>query len=197
MGSLEDRTTLCRGSGYNCPVVRLPPSPSQYWPSHASQVEVDALSVPGLDLLSEPVPVVTFDLQAPLVMSGSRSVAVSLCTPTSVTEFAREQRCRPAAARDVDGAGRSPVGAADVTGSDNGCSVARSPVADCIVSWFEADLGEGGWLSTGPGLVAAGGHWVQNVQLLAEPLSLAPGMEVRIEAEYIYDRIMFSARAYM
>ena len=167
---------------------------------------MDALTVPGLELLSEPVPVVTFDLQAPLplAMSGSGSVAVSLCTPTPVTEFARDQRCRPAepaaaaASGCVDGAGRSLVGAEDLIDRDDGCSVTRAPVADCIVSWFEADLGEGGWLSTGPGLVAAGGHWVQNVQLLAEPLPLAPGMEtgeVRIEAEFIYDRIMFSARA--
>lgn len=172
---------------------------------------MDVLAVPGLELISEPVPVVLFDLHAPLplTLSGSGSAAVLLCTPTPVSEFAKKQRCRPAAAAAVsclagsgpssatsglDGTGLCAAAAECITDGD-GRFVAGAPVADCIVSWFEADLGEGGWLSTGPGLVSAGGHWVQNVQLLAEPLPLPRTGEVRIEAEYIYDRIMFLARA--
>ena len=44
---------------------------------------------------------------------------------------------------------------------------------DCIVYWFEADCGAGGWLSTRPGSSCTRlGHWEQSVQFLKEPLDL-------------------------
>ena len=69
---------------------------------------------------------------------------------------------------------------------------------DCVVSWFEADMGDGGVLSTGPGQPSSlGGHWVQCIQLLAEPVRLPcmqQGGKLVLEAEYIVDRIMFKLR---
>ena len=69
---------------------------------------------------------------------------------------------------------------------------------DCIVSWFEADLGEGGVLSTGPGQPSSlGGHWVQCIQLLKEPVRLTGeqrGGKLLLEAEYVVDRVMYRLR---
>lgn len=143
-----------------------------------SQVELDALSVAGLELLTEPAPILTFDLQVPipLPLSGSDRARVKMCSPTPLNLYARENRCL--------------------------CDISDEEVtADCIVSWFEVDLDEGGWLSTGPGKASAmpQGHWAQSIQLMEEPLRLAPHgardtdgefKECWIEAEYNFERVL-------
>lgn len=40
----------------------------------------------------------------------------------------------------------------------------------CVVSWFEADCGAGGWLSTAPGNTKYG-HWQQSVEFVQAPLT--------------------------
>lgn len=158
------------------------------------QVELDLLSLPGLELLTEPEPVLTFDLQGPtpLPLSGSNRARVKVCAPTTIQAFA-EGHC---ASADCDRTASIPLGMTE-------------QVADCIVSWFEADLGDGGWLSSGPVRTGSSrtGHWEQSVQLMQEPLHLAaaatlgdrkdslePGVNDAglcwIEAEYIFDRVM-------
>jgi hypothetical protein len=42
----------------------------------------------------------------------------------------------------------------------------------CVVSWFEADCGAGGWLSTAPGTTKYG-HWQQSVEFVAVPPAAA------------------------
>jgi len=82
-------------------------------------------------------------------------------------------------------------------------------VANCVVHWFEADCGAGGWLSTGPGRTAPGGAWVQSVELLEEPLELsalltsaagaaggaAPRLTPLLAAAITVDRVALTAHA--
>ena len=105
---------------------------------------------------------------------------VSLCAPTPILEYAETGRCRASAAE---------------LGSE-----ASGPPADCIVSWFEADCGEGGWLSSGPSGCKRT-HWGQNVHFLA---GVAQGLELeggvargsrvmKLRAQYMVDRVLLSA----
>ncbi|EFJ51147.1 hypothetical protein VOLCADRAFT_116501, partial [Volvox carteri f. nagariensis] len=56
--------------------------------------------------------------------------------------------------------------------------------ANCVLYWFEADCGAGGWLSTQPGSSCTYfGHWVQNVHFLEEPLPLPPSLLLLPEGE--------------
>ena len=138
------------------------------------KIEANLVDVSGLVLLSQPSDVLHFDLQSrPLPMEGSETIKVSLCAPTSSEEFiARGKNCLPLE-------------------SGNG----GEWTADCIVSWFEADMGDGGWLSTAPGHTTRHGHWVQTIQFI-EPVKLSKKgskkAEVSILGSYQKDRCVFS-----
>ena len=144
-----------------------------------------------------------FDLQAPgpLPLSGTGSVRVRTCSPTSIHQFTQQGSCSEALSEGVE----ADMGEGEFT-QQGPCSEAPSGdveaavAADCIVSWFEADLGEGGWISTGTSLSSSpSGHWVQSVQLLEEPLRLphrdgAGRGWCRIETEYASDHVWMNGR---
>ena len=197
----------------------LLPDPARFYTSSllpdSDQVEVDVLSVPGLDLLTEPAPVLLWDLQgsdSPLPISGSGEALVKVCAPTPVQLFAQRGHCCDIG--DGGGGGAS---------SSSGRAASPSPVdrlvADCIVSWFEAELGEGDWISTGPGSDAAGGsmmmttgHRMQSVHFMQDPLDMSTDYDSNggetvgktggrgrrdfcwIEADYVFDRVMLKGR---
>lgn len=126
---------------------------------------------------------------------------VTLCEATPIREYAATGRCRPMQQR--------PQYPQQPTTSGAGAIA----TADCVVSWFEADCGEGGWMSTAPGAVGGGrGHWMQSVQFLLQPMLLpipveeesqgeGPGFSggvgpvgvgkaYRLKAKYMVDRVL-------
>eukprot|EP00775_Hariotina_reticulata_P012487 gene12487-12621_t len=67
----------------------------------------------------------------------------------------------------------------------------------CVISWFEADCGCGGWLATRPGSTKYG-HWQQSVEFVrGKQLPAATAAEAAAEAYHLrvtwgVDRVMFS-----
>eukprot|EP00955_Chlamydomonas_euryale_P113697 366229-Chlamydomonas_euryale.AAC.50 len=156
------------------------------------QVELELEELPEMVLRSEPQVVLSWDLSmTPLPLSGGANVPVVLCGPTPVQEYARTHACRRHAAND----GPSSSGTC--------ISKANNLVVNCVVSWFEIDLGVGGWLSTGPISsclhdaptptsirAGCGGHWTQSVQLLQEPAPFIPESGTcLLQARYMVDRV--------
>ncbi|GIL48462.1 hypothetical protein Vafri_4979, partial [Volvox africanus] len=134
------------------------------------KAEVDLLRVPDLFILSEPVEVCCVRLDTNPLPRAFRAAATALPLrrPTPVSELFRRR------GPDDDDLSLPPLPPPAAVG----------PVtsATCIVYWFEADCGIGGWLSTQPGSSCTYyGHWVQNVQFLEEPLPLLPLQEEEAE----------------
>lgn len=138
------------------------------------KVEANLVDVPGLLLLSEPSEVLFFDLEVrPLPMEGSGAVNASLCAPTSPEEYVAKGQCLP-------------------LGSSLG-----DRIVDCIVSWFVADMGAGGALSTAPGHTTRHGHWAQTIQFV-EPVKNDEGSSAaKIIGSYQKDRCVFSLHHYV
>ncbi len=139
-----------------------------------TQVECNALSVSDLYLHTHPIPVADFDLSTPtpLPLQGATTVQLPRCAPTHVTHYAAHNTTHPLAhppatsAPHSDGTARSRDTAAPASAPATGAAPATAPATgvaggpNCAVYWFEADCGEGGWLSTGPGYCHYG-HWSQ------------------------------------
>lgn len=134
-------------------------------------------------LLSHPTPVLTIDLATrPLALQGQAKADVTLCDPTPVLHFAQ-------------------TGACHTLGSTAEKQEGSCHAANCIVHWFEADCGEAGWLSTGPGHTYYG-HWTQSVDFMAEPLELAGEEQGKsdaaatavISASFALDRVKLRAQ---
>lgn len=89
----------------------------------------------------------------------------------------------------------SPAAQAAAPGSAPETSL---PDANCIVHWFEADCGAGGVVSTAPG-TTPWGHWVQNVELLAEGFPLGEihkaGLMAVLQLQWAVDRVTVAAFA--
>ncbi|KAG2432543.1 hypothetical protein HXX76_008888 [Chlamydomonas incerta] len=176
------------------------------------KAEVDLMRAPDLRLLTRPVSVATLSLQAARPLPRAFRAAADaepLPAPTPLAELGFT-RCDPdgqplpaPAAAPAPAASAAATTAATATATETAAAAAEvePPVGNCVVFWFEADCGAGGWISTAPGSGSTyHGHWIQNVQFLPEPLPVvapglvaAGGLRVRISAECVMDRVRLSA----
>jgi hypothetical protein len=145
-------------------------------------------------LLTAPQSVLEIDFQQPVKLSGHRALQLQeLATGVLLQDWMHQQLLlqgtgrEPQHSGDSNGTATAAAGVASSPGGgdagtrviDNAATGAAlaAPVADqhelLVVSWFEADCGEGGWLSTAPGKTCLG-HWQQSVEFVG--LSVVAGM---------------------
>lgn len=181
-----------------------------------SELQLDELG-DGLLLLTEPVPVLSFDFedcsQWPLPLNGSVLATLpALLRPLSMTDWLTKTTTKTtmtmaasgttagaaAAAADVAGAAGEAViaaAAADVAGAAGEAVIAAARAHRlCVVSWWEADCGAGGWLSTRPGKTALG-HWQQSLEWLtpsAPALLDAGSIPIVLRVSWSVDRVRFA-----
>jgi hypothetical protein len=138
-------------------------------------------------LLTAPQSVLEIDFQQPIKLSGKRALQLQgLESGVLLQDWMRQQLLllqekgrEPQHGGDSSsstaaaaGVASSPDGAdASTAGVNNaaGAAAVAAAVADrhelLVVSWFEADCGDGGWLSTAPGKTHLG-HWQQSVEFV-------------------------------
>ncbi|KAG2486746.1 hypothetical protein HYH03_014671 [Edaphochlamys debaryana] len=161
------------------------------------KAELDVLRVPDMVLLSEPAAVAALDLGSrPLPRAFRAAADAEPCAPTPPA--VRFPRCGPTGDVLPDlpygGPDQGAVGVAEGEAAGPGS-------ANCVVYWFEADCGSGGWISTQPGSSSTYyGHWTSNVQfldpvlpLVAPAVAAAGGLMVRLAAECVVDRVRMGA----
>lgn len=110
-------------------------------------------------LLTAPQSVLELDFQQPIQLNGKQVVELpALQQPLLLGHWMQQQQ--QGSAGSITQAGIKPAAGSQVQGQ--GSDVLR----DCVVvSWFEADCGAGGWLSTRPGTTQLG-HWQQSVEFV-------------------------------
>ncbi|KAF8067170.1 hypothetical protein HT031_002217 [Scenedesmus sp. PABB004] len=142
-------------------------------------------------LLTAPAPVVSFDFEAAqsLQLNGQATVQLAaLPAPLPLRAWMAQSGApdwRAAAPEQAGGAGAEP----QPPPPGDGAAAAEL----CVVSWFEADCGDGGWLSTAPGATKYG-HWQQSLEFVAPPpaRSAGPGPEFHLTVTWAVDRLRFS-----
>lgn len=156
-------------------------------------------------LLSQPCELWHLDFsEQPIELQGSSAAAVELLNePLSVQQYIAVENPRTSGGISADSRQRSIEEACPAASSSGQGRAESQPVpafANCIVHWFKADCGAGGWLSTGPGNTLYG-HWVQNVELLPEPFPVHVikdsngGMMAALQLHYLVDHIEIEALA--
>jgi hypothetical protein len=148
-----------------------------------------------LVLLTQPQQVLELDFQQPIKLSGRQTVQLPALPGSGLLlqdwmqqqqqqqqqpqEGGKQQQpppceqeqpvCSSSPAAAVDSTTTSSSAAAGDAGADAmAAGVATGAVGSAgllVVSWFEADCGEGGWLSTEPGKTRLG-HWQQSVEFV-------------------------------
>lgn len=100
----------------------------------------------------------------PLATITTTIAAAAATAPTTEATAVSTETPNAAAAAAATAAGGS---AGPTPAAPTAASPAAPASANCVVYWFEADCGPGGWLSTCPGSSCTYfGHWVQNVAFL-------------------------------
>lgn len=138
-------------------------------------------------LLTQPQPVLELDFQQPIKLSGKQAVQLQALPEGGLLlqEWMQQQHAQEGEEQHVPPSGQeqavcssTPAAAATTTSNsttagDAGVSAVAAGIAAgavgsaglLVVSWFEADCGEGGWLSTEPGKTRLG-HWQQSVEFV-------------------------------
>jgi hypothetical protein len=142
-----------------------------------------------LVLLTEPQSVLEFDLQQPVKLSGKQQVQLPtlqqrlrLADWMQQQQTSGEQRAAafalPAAAEAAIMAPAAAAAAFALPAAAEAAIMAPAAAAAgeeeelLVVSWFEADCGAGGWLSTAPGTTPLG-HWQQSVEFVRSSTAVA------------------------
>jgi hypothetical protein len=165
-----------------------------------SELQLDELG-DGLLLLTEPVPVLSFDFedcsQWPLPLNGSVLATLpALLRPLSMTDWLTKTTTKTTMTMAASGAtAGAAAAAADVAGAAGEAVIAAARAHRlCCVSWWEADCGAGGWLSTRPGKTALG-HWQQSLEWLtpsAPALLDAGSRPIVLRVSWSVDRVRFA-----
>jgi len=110
-------------------------------------------------LLTAPQPVLELDFQQPIQLNGKQVVELpALQQPLLLGHWMQQQQ--QGSAGSITIAGIKPA-----AGSHVQCQGSQWLRECVVVSWFEADCGAGGWLSTRPGTTQLG-HWQQSVEFV-------------------------------
>jgi hypothetical protein len=109
-------------------------------------------------LLTAPQSVLELDFQQPIQLAGRRKVTLTgLEGRLSLQQWMQQQQQQPPELQSQGSPSASPAKRQELL----------------VVSWFEADCGEGGWLSTAPGNTPLG-HWQQSVEFVGHAAAVGP-----------------------
>ncbi|KAF6255386.1 hypothetical protein COO60DRAFT_216233 [Scenedesmus sp. NREL 46B-D3] len=132
-----------------------------------------------LQLLTAPAPVLELDFEAdwPLQLHGQAGVQLpALEQGLLLSSWMEQQRLQPQGQHVMQQQQQQQQGGAVVRRNEKSAQQKKAAAAAgkglCVVSWFEADCGAGGWLSTAPGTTKYG-HWQQSVEFVAVPPAAA------------------------
>lgn len=159
-------------------------------------------------LLTAPQPVLTLDFQEPIKLSGKQVVQLQALDSALLLQdwMAQQQqqqqqeRQQPPEQYACSGSSSSSVEPAPgVAGAGSaatqGSGAPRKLDNLLVVSWFEADCGEGGWLSTAPGNTRLG-HWQQSVEFArSAPAADTAAGSFGLQVSWNNDRVAFALAA--
>jgi hypothetical protein len=157
-------------------------------------------------LLTVPQPVLTLDFQQPIKLSGKQVVQLpalesALLLQDWMAQQQQQQQDRQPPPGQYAGSNSSsstepaPNAAGAGSAADQGFGAPQKADDLLVVSWFEADCAEGGWLSTEPGNTRLG-HWQQSVEFVrcAGPAATADG-SFALQVSWNNDRVAFALGA--
>lgn len=130
-------------------------------------------------LLTAPASVLEFDFEKdwPLRLNGQVDVKQQVLEEALVlSSWMEQQQLQPqgqqVTTQQQQGPGLVTQQARKKAQQKKAAAAAAAAKELCVVSWFEADCGAGGWLSTAPGTTKYG-HWQQSVEFVAAPAAAA------------------------
>lgn len=130
-------------------------------------------------LLTAPASVLEFDFEKdwPLRLNGQVDVKQQVLEEALVlSSWMEQQQLQPqgqqVTTQQQQGPGLVTQQARKKAQQKKAAAAAAAAKELCVVSWFEADCGAGGWLSTAPGTTKYG-HWQQSVEFVAAPPAAA------------------------
>lgn len=161
------------------------------------ELQLDELASELL-LLTAPQPVLTLDFQQPIKLSGKQVVQLQALESAVLLQdwMAQQQQQQQARQQPPEQYACSSSSVEPAPGAESAatqCSGATQKLDNLlVVSWFEADCGEGGWLSTAPGNTRLG-HWQQSVELVrsAAAAETAAG-SFGLQVSWNNDRVAFA-----
>jgi hypothetical protein len=154
------------------------------------ELQLDDLAS-DLQLLTAPANVLEIDFEKewPLRLNGQVDVGLpAFETAMLLSTWMEQQQLQPqgqgafAEQQQQQGMlGGGPIQQQKVKGlqQKKGAAAAAAAKELCVVSWFEADCGAGGWLSTAPGTTKYG-HWQQSVEFVAGPPAAAAAVAAAV-----------------
>jgi hypothetical protein len=132
-------------------------------------------------LLTAPQPVLELDFQQPIQLAGRRKVTLpALEGGLSLQQWMHQQQqqqqqqlCEQRSTEQQQQQQQQPE--TQPQSASNASSAKHEELL--VVSWFEADCGEGGWLSTAPGNTPLG-HWQQSVEFVGRASAVGPSSSI-------------------